>query len=82
MKESPYFNYEDNVLHAEGVPVPEIVEAVGTPVYIYSRQFLVDRARDFHKAFEEIPHTVFYAMKANYNLSIVRTLPYAAAALM
>lgn len=73
-KESPYFNYEDNVLHAEGVPVPEIVEAVGTPVYIYSRQFLVDRARDFHKAFEEIPHTVFYAMKANYNLSIVRTL--------
>ena len=73
-KESPYFDYQDNVFHAEGVPVPEIVEAVGTPVFIYSRQFLIDRARDFHAAFEEIPHTVFYAMKANYNLSIVRTL--------
>lgn len=73
-KETPYFSFKNNVFHAEDVAVTDIIQSVGTPVYIYSKQFLIDRARDFQTAFAEIPHTVFYAVKANYNVSVIRTL--------
>ena len=73
-KETPYFSFKNNVFHAEDVAVTDIIKSVGTPVYIYSKQFLIDRAHDFQTAFAEIPHTVFYAVKSNYNVSVIRTL--------
>ena len=36
-----HFNYKNRVLHCEDVPVPELAEAYGTPLYIYSRATLV-----------------------------------------
>ena len=70
-----HFSYRDGILHAEDVPLPTIAEAVGTPVYIYSRATLVRHARVFREALSKLddPHIAF-AVKANPNLAVLRIL--------
>ncbi|HSR18647.1 MAG TPA: hypothetical protein VLM39_11210, partial [Ignavibacteriaceae bacterium] len=70
---SGYFTYKNNTLCCEEVPVPDIIKAAGTPVYIYSKKFLIDRYNEFSDAFKEIPHAIFYAAKSNFNLSVIKT---------
>ncbi len=70
--ESNYFTYKNNNLHCENVSIEEIIKAVGTPVYIYSKKFFTDRFNEFNEAFKEIPHTIFYASKSNFNLNVIR----------
>ncbi len=70
---SEYFSYRNNELFCEEVPVREIVNKSGTPAYIYSRKFFQDRYRDFINAFSPVDHSVFYAVKANGNLSVIKT---------
>ena len=69
-----HFEYRDGVLHAEGVPVPEIAAAVGTPFYCYSTATLTRHYRVFAQAFAELDALVCYAMKANSNQAVIRTL--------
>ena len=69
-----HFLYRDGILHAEDVPLPEIVAAAGTPVYVYSTATLTRHYRLFEEALSPLPHLVCYAMKANSNLAVVRTL--------
>ena len=71
-----HFQYRDGALHAEDVPLAAIAEAVGTPVYVYSRATLTRHARVFRDALAaHLPkmHLAF-AMKANPNLAVVRTI--------
>ncbi len=70
---SDYFTYKNNILFCEEVSVPEIIKTAGTPVYIYSKKFLTDQYKEFSEAFKEIPHTIFYAAKSNFNLSVIKT---------
>ena len=69
-----HFQYRDGVLHAEDVPLPLIAAEVGTPVYVYSTATLVRHFQVFSGAFEGIDHMVAYAMKANSNQAVLRTL--------
>lgn len=69
-----YFAYRDAELHAEGAAVRSIVEAVGTPVYIYARTAIEARWREFDDAFGAAPHLVCYAVKANPSLAILSAL--------
>ncbi|WP_181701336.1 diaminopimelate decarboxylase [Chthonobacter albigriseus] len=69
-----HFHYRGGVLHAEDVPVPAIAEAVGTPFYVYSTATLVRHYRVFSEAFSGMKAHVFYAMKANSNQAVIRTL--------
>lgn len=71
-----HFRYRSGVLHAEDVPLPALAEAVGTPTYVYSRATLERHYRVFAGAFAraELDALVCYAMKANDNLAVVRTL--------
>ena len=69
-----HFLYRDGILHAEDVPLPEIAAAVGTPVYVYSTATLERHYRLFEEALDGLPHLICYAMKANGNLSVLRTL--------
>jgi diaminopimelate decarboxylase len=72
--DSKYFTYgSDNTLNCEGVPVNEIINKTGTPVYIYSKKFFEDRYREFTQAFQEVKHKVFYSVKANFNLNVIKT---------
>ena len=36
------FQFHDNVLHAEQVPLTELAQRFGTPLYVYSRRALRD----------------------------------------
>src|SRR5690606_6195536 len=69
-----HFHYKDGVLHAEDVAVPEIAAAVGTPFYCYSTATLTRHYRVFSQAFAGLDALVCYAMKANSNQAVIRTL--------
>ena len=69
-----HFEYRDGVLHAEDVPVPAIAAAVGTPFYCYSTATLTRHYRVFAQAFSGLDALVCYAMKANSNQAVIRTL--------
>lgn len=68
----PWFDYRDGVLHAEGVNLHAIAEAVGTPAYVYSSDALTRQYRSLADAFAGIDCLIAYAMKANSNLSLLR----------
>lgn len=69
-----HFDYRDGVLYAEGVPVPEIARAVGTPFYCYSTATLERHYKVFSQAFDGVDAMVCYAMKANSNQAVLKTL--------
>lgn len=69
-----HFQYRDGVLHAEDVPVPEIAAAVGTPFYCYSTATLERHYAVFSQAFADVDALVCYAMKANSNQAVLKTL--------
>lgn len=68
-----HFDYRGGILHAEDVAIPEIAEAIGTPFYLYSTATLVRHYRVFSEALPE-DSLVAYAVKANGNLAVIRTL--------
>lgn len=69
-----HFEYRDGVLFAENVPVPDIAKAVGTPVYIYSTATLERHYQVVSDAFKSVDHLVCFAMKANSNQAVLKTL--------
>jgi diaminopimelate decarboxylase len=69
-----HFHYRDGVLHAEDVPVPVIARAVGTPFYCYSTATLTRHYTVFAGAFAGMDALVCYALKANSNQAVIRTL--------
>ncbi|MGJ5621201.1 diaminopimelate decarboxylase [Sulfitobacter sp. MF3-043] len=74
-----HFLYRDGVLHAEDVAVAEIAAAVGTPFYVYSTATLLRHFKLFDEALAGMDHMVCYAMKANSNIAVLRTLAQAGA---
>ncbi len=69
-----HFQYRDGVLYAEDVAVTEIAEAVGTPFYCYSTATLERHYRVFSEAFKGVDAMVCYAVKANSNQAVLKTL--------
>ena len=65
------FQYRGGVLHAENVPLPDIAETVGTPVYIYSASTLLRHVDVFRAAFATRKIGLFFAVKANGNLAVL-----------
>ena len=69
-----HFTYRDGRMHAEDVPLAAIAEAVGTPFYAYSTDTLERHYRVFTEALAGLEAIVCYAVKANSNLAVIRTL--------
>jgi diaminopimelate decarboxylase len=69
-----HFDYRNGVLHAEAVNLIELATAVGTPFYCYSTATLERHYHVFSQAFAGEKTLVCYAMKANSNQSVLRTL--------
>ncbi|MEZ5810375.1 MAG: diaminopimelate decarboxylase [Rhizobiaceae bacterium] len=69
-----HFEYREGVLHAEDVPLSAIAEAVGTPFYCYSTATLARHYQVFARAFEGLDSLICYAMKANSNQAVIKTL--------
>ena len=69
-----HFEYRNDELHAEGVPLAQIAERYGTPCYVYSRAALTEACRAFDAAFGARDHLVCYAVKANSTLAVLNLL--------
>lgn len=67
----PEFNYRDNELFVESVPLRKIAETYGTPCYVYSRSALTKAYQEFETAFAGRDHLICYAVKANSNIAIL-----------
>ena len=68
------FYYGEGGLRCEGVALSEIAEGVGTPTYVYSHAALERVYRELDEAFSGLDHLICYAIKANGNLAVLRTL--------
>lgn len=71
---TPFFEYRNEELHCEGVPLDRIAARTGTPAYIYSRSSMESAYRRLDRALRAIPHTICYSVKANSNLAVLRIL--------
>ncbi|MEI7730890.1 MAG: diaminopimelate decarboxylase [Verrucomicrobiota bacterium] len=68
------FNYVGNELYCEAVPVKTLVKQHGTPLYIYSQHTIEAHFGKLHTALASLDHLICFAMKANSNQAILRTL--------
>ncbi len=68
------FHYVGNQLHCERVSVDSLVQKFGTPLYIYSQHTLTDHFSKLDQALAPLDHLICYAMKANSNSAVMRTL--------
>jgi diaminopimelate decarboxylase len=68
------FDYQNGVMHAEGVALHAIAEQYGTPAYVYSKKTLLDNFDSYANAAAGRDALVCYAMKANSNLAILKLL--------
>ena len=66
--------YKENILHCEDIPLSELAEEYGTPLYVYSKNQIVENYRLLNGALGEISHLVCYALKANANHHILHLL--------
>ncbi len=69
-----HFSYRGGVLHAEGVSLARIAEDVGTPFYCYSTATLERHYRVLSEAFQGTDHLICFAVKANSNQAVLRTM--------
>jgi len=67
----PYFQYRNNALYAEDVPLDHLAERLGTPLYVYSRAALKAAWQSYASAIGPRPVLVCYGMKANSNLAVL-----------
>lgn len=69
-----HFAYRDGVLHAEDVNLDTLAEEIGTPFYCYSTATLERHYRVMDAAFAGSEHLICYAMKANSNQAVIKTM--------
>jgi diaminopimelate decarboxylase len=68
------FQYRNNALHAEDLPVAELARRFGTPCYLYSRAALEHNLRAYQQPLSGLPHLICFAVKANSNLAVLNVL--------
>lgn len=68
------FHYAGSQLNCENVSVESLAKKFGTPLYIYSQHTLTDHFSKLDQALAPLDHLVCYAMKANSNAAVMRTL--------
>ena len=69
---SPHFHFKDGVLHAEGVSLQKLGQALDTPLYVYSRAALATAFNAYKEAIGTRDVLVCFGMKANSNLAVLK----------
>ena len=67
-----HFQYRNKELYCEEIPIREIAEREGTPLYLYSHATIMQHYRAFDDSFNDIRHITCFSMKSNSNLAILR----------
>src|SRR5213083_2454157 len=68
------FYYVKEKLYCEGVSIEGLAKRFGTPLYVYSQRTLTDHYQKLDRAMADVEHLICFAVKANSNLSVLRTL--------
>ena len=69
-----FFQYKNEQLYVEDLPVKQLAEEFSTPLYIYSRATLERHWHAFDSALGKHPHLICYAVKANSNIGILNVM--------
>lgn len=69
-----HFEYKNQQLFAEEVAIADIIQAHGTPAYIYSRATLERHWHAFDNAFGDHPHLICFAVKSNSNIALLNVM--------
>ena len=69
-----FFPYRNGILSAEELPLSEIAEKFGTPVYVYSKSAFRTAFRELDDGLSGLDRLVCFAVKANPNLEILKLL--------
>ena len=68
------FHYRDGQLYCEDIPVAELADRFGTPLYVYSQGAILGTLKALQTAFAEVDPLICYSVKANSNLGILKVL--------
>src|SRR5471032_845039 len=68
------FRYVGKKLFCEGVAIETLAKKFGTPLYVYSQRTLTNHFQKLDQALAPLDHMICFAMKANSNLSVLRTI--------
>ncbi|MDF1746274.1 MAG: diaminopimelate decarboxylase, partial [Gimesia sp.] len=68
------FHYQDGELFCENVSVTQLAEEYGTPLWVYSKSAFLGRLKEIQDAFAEVDPVICYSVKANGNLSLLKTM--------
>src|SRR5436190_14221284 len=69
-----HFAMRNGVMHAEDVELPTLATEIGTPFYCYSTATLKRHFEIFDSAFCNLPRLICYAVKANSNQAVLKSL--------
>src|ERR1700732_2140685 len=74
-----HFHYRDRLLHCEEVPVPQLAQTYGTPLFVYSTSTLLHHLGQLKRAFAAAQPLICYSIKTNANLNLCRLMAEAGA---
>ena len=69
-----FFQYKNDRLYAENLPVQQLAEQFGTPLYVYSRATLERHWRAFDSALGKHPHLICFAVKSCSNIGVLSVM--------
>ena len=69
-----FFQYKNDRLYAENLPVQQLAEQFGTPLYVYSRATLERHWHAFDSALGEHPHLICFAVKSCPNIGVLSVM--------
>jgi diaminopimelate decarboxylase len=73
----PHIAERDGALHVEGVALEALALEHGTPLFVYSKQWMLDALAAYQRGFEGRDALICYAMKANSSLGVLRVFAQA-----
>lgn len=71
---TPKLKYKNNSLYFEDVELKEIVKKHSTPVYVYSKNQIIENFLNYKNALSSRKHIICFAMKANSNYEVLKTI--------
>src|SRR5882672_4569852 len=69
-----HFHYKNRLLHCDEIPVPDLVETYGTPLYVYSQKTLLHHLGQLQIAFATVQPLICYSIKTNANIHLARLM--------
>ncbi len=73
------FKYLDGEYHCENIPLTDLVEEHGSPLYVYSKNHMLNQLHKYQQVFSQQDSLVCFAVKSNSNLAVLQLLAEAGA---